>query len=41
MNNCGEHIHKQVIEGGLLPLLVKIAKKKVSDASHKYGITNC
>uniref|UniRef100_A0A1D1ZJY4 TOM1-like protein 2 n=1 Tax=Anthurium amnicola TaxID=1678845 RepID=A0A1D1ZJY4_9ARAE len=28
MNNCGEHIHKQVIEIGLLPVLVKIVKKK-------------
>ncbi|RWR84184.1 target of Myb protein 1 [Cinnamomum micranthum f. kanehirae] len=28
MNNCGEHIHRQVIEVGLLPLLVKIVKKK-------------
>lgn len=29
MNNCGEHIHKQVIDNGLLPVLVKIVKKKV------------
>ncbi|XP_058097284.1 TOM1-like protein 5 isoform X2 [Magnolia sinica] len=28
MNNCGEHIHRQVIEIGLLPILVKIVKKK-------------
>ncbi|KAK9095843.1 hypothetical protein Sjap_021340 [Stephania japonica] len=28
MNNCGEHIHGQVIDSGLLPLLVKIVKKK-------------
>lgn len=28
MNNCGEHIHKQVIDNGLLPTLVKIVKKK-------------
>ncbi|XP_072973273.1 TOM1-like protein 5 [Typha angustifolia] len=28
MNNCGEHIHKQVIDNGLLPILVKIVKKK-------------
>jgi hypothetical protein len=28
MNNCGEPIHKQVIDNGLLPILVKIVKKK-------------
>ncbi|OVA05219.1 VHS [Macleaya cordata] len=28
MNNCGEHIHKQVIDTGILPILVKIVKKK-------------
>ncbi|KAL5992971.1 hypothetical protein ACLOJK_013891 [Asimina triloba] len=28
MNNCGDHIHKQVIENGVLPILVKIVKKK-------------
>ncbi|RZC73464.1 hypothetical protein C5167_048947 [Papaver somniferum] len=28
MNNCGEHIHKQVIDTGILPNLVKIVKKK-------------
>lgn len=28
MNNNGEHVHKQVIETGLLPKLVKIVKKK-------------
>ncbi|PIA47114.1 hypothetical protein AQUCO_01400072v1 [Aquilegia coerulea] len=28
MNNCGEHIHRQVIDSGLLPVLVKIVKKK-------------
>ncbi|KAJ6798335.1 putative TOM1-like protein 2 [Iris pallida] len=28
MNNCGEHIHKQVIDNGLLLKLVKIVKKK-------------
>ncbi|CAL2257475.1 unnamed protein product [Prunus armeniaca] len=28
MNNIGEHIHKQVIDTGLLPSLVKIVKKK-------------
>lgn len=28
MNNIGEAVHKQVIEAGLLPLLVKIVKKK-------------
>ncbi|XP_068647698.1 TOM1-like protein 5 isoform X2 [Aristolochia californica] len=27
-NNCGDHIHQQVIETGLLPVLVKIVKKK-------------
>lgn len=29
MNNIGENIHKQVIDTGILPLLVKIVKKKV------------
>ncbi|WOK94606.1 TOM1-like protein 2 [Canna indica] len=28
MNNCGEHIHRQVFDNGLLPILVKIVKKK-------------
>ncbi|XP_010546288.1 PREDICTED: target of Myb protein 1-like isoform X2 [Tarenaya hassleriana] len=28
MNNIGENIHKQVIEVGVLPILVKIVKKK-------------
>ncbi|CAK9151297.1 unnamed protein product [Ilex paraguariensis] len=28
MNNIGEPIHKQVIDVGLLPILVKIVKKK-------------
>lgn len=28
MNNCGEPIHKQVIDNGLLPILVKLVKKK-------------
>ncbi|XP_057970859.1 TOM1-like protein 5 [Malania oleifera] len=28
MNNIGEHIHRQVIDLGLLPILVKIVKKK-------------
>uniref|UniRef100_A0A0E0LQG6 VHS domain-containing protein n=2 Tax=Oryza TaxID=4527 RepID=A0A0E0LQG6_ORYPU len=28
MNNCGEPIHKQVIDNGLLQILVKIVKKK-------------
>lgn len=28
MNNCGEHIHRQVIDNGLLLILVKIVKKK-------------
>lgn len=30
MNNCGEPIHRQVIDNGLLPILVKIVKKKVT-----------
>lgn len=34
MNNIGEHIHKQVIDTGLLPSLVKIVKKKVLTCSH-------
>lgn len=29
MNNIGEPVHKQVVEGGILPALVKIVKKKV------------
>lgn len=29
MNNIGENIHRQVIDTGLLPTLVKIVKKKV------------
>lgn len=33
MNNCGEPIHKQVIDNGLLPILVKIVKKKVASFS--------
>ncbi|KAI4343509.1 hypothetical protein L6164_010849 [Bauhinia variegata] len=28
MNNIGEHIHKQVIDTGIIPILVKIVKKK-------------
>lgn len=28
MNNIGDHVHKQVIDTGLLPALVKIVKKK-------------
>ncbi|KAJ4715135.1 target of Myb protein 1-like [Melia azedarach] len=28
MNNIGEHIYKQVIDTGILPILVKIVKKK-------------
>ncbi|KAA8531261.1 hypothetical protein F0562_005980 [Nyssa sinensis] len=28
MNNIGEHVHRQVIDLGLLPILVKIVKKK-------------
>ncbi|KAL4183945.1 hypothetical protein AMTRI_Chr11g100840 [Amborella trichopoda] len=28
MNNCGEHVHRQVIDTGLLPMMVKIVKKK-------------
>jgi len=30
MNNIGEHIHEQVIDAGIIPILVKIVKKKVS-----------
>lgn len=33
MNNIGEHIHKQVIDAGILPILVKIVKKKVQTCS--------
>lgn len=29
MNNIGEIIHKQVVDTGILPILVKIVKKKV------------
>ncbi|CAL0319772.1 unnamed protein product [Lupinus luteus] len=28
MNNTGEHIHEQVIDTGIIPILVKIVKKK-------------
>ncbi|KAL2498500.1 ENTH/VHS/GAT family protein [Abeliophyllum distichum] len=28
MNNIGEHVHQQVIDTGVLPILVKIVKKK-------------
>ncbi|TVU43770.1 hypothetical protein EJB05_10262 [Eragrostis curvula] len=28
LNNCGEPIHRQVIDNGILPILVKIVKKK-------------
>ncbi|GFZ18724.1 ENTH/VHS/GAT family protein [Actinidia rufa] len=28
MNNIGEHVHRQVTDTGLLPILVKIVKKK-------------
>ncbi|KAJ7945171.1 target of Myb protein 1-like [Quillaja saponaria] len=28
MNNIGEHVHKQVIDTGIIPILVKIVKKK-------------
>ncbi|PWZ21574.1 hypothetical protein Zm00014a_041663 [Zea mays] len=27
LNNCGEPVHRQVIDNGLLPILVKIVKK--------------
>ena len=30
MNNIGEHIHEQVIDTGIITILVKIVKKKVS-----------
>jgi hypothetical protein len=30
LNNCGEPVHRQVIDNGLLPILVKIVKKKVT-----------
>ncbi|CAN6458493.1 unnamed protein product [Victoria cruziana] len=29
MNNCGEHVHRMVVETGLLQLMVKIVKKKL------------
>lgn len=29
MNNIGEPVHKEVIDTGVLPILVKIVKKKV------------
>lgn len=29
INNIGEPVHKQVIDAGILPVLVKIVKKKV------------
>lgn len=29
MNNIGDHIHKLVMDTGILPILVKIVKKKV------------
>lgn len=29
INNIGEPVHKQVIDTGILPILVKIVKKKV------------
>ncbi|AQK67894.1 ENTH/VHS/GAT family protein [Zea mays] len=28
LNNCGEPVHRHVIDNGLLPILVKIVKKK-------------
>jgi hypothetical protein len=34
MNNIGEHIHKQVLDTGILPILVKIVKKKVKLCSY-------
>ena len=40
MNNCGEYVHKQVIENGLLPVLVKIVKKKVGFWSYSSN-PNC
>jgi hypothetical protein len=41
MNNCGEPIHKQVIDNGLLPILVKIVKKKVTSFSLIVGGQLC
>jgi hypothetical protein len=29
LNNCGEPVHRQVVDNGLLPILVKIVKKKM------------
>lgn len=34
INNIGEPVHKQVIDTGVLPLLVKIVKKKVGICWH-------
>lgn len=36
MNNIGDPVHRQVIDTGILPILVKIVKKKVH-ISLKYG----
>lgn len=38
MNNIGEKIHEQVIESRILPILVKIVKKKVWTISGTYAI---
>ena len=38
MNNCGEPLHRQVIDNGLLPILVKIVKKKVTSFFAEYWI---
>ena len=36
MNNIGEPVHRQVIDNGLLPILVKIVKKKVFFLPHEH-----
>lgn len=39
MNNIGEAVHKQVIDAGILPILVKIVKKKVQTFFFLYSWT--
>lgn len=34
MKNCGDHVHFLVVERGILPEMVKVAKKKVSFLVH-------